>query len=334
MTTSSILKSAWTTLEGESERLPGTYERRVFAHSGFSVFAGLVRPAMQLRLTIDVPSSVSTDGLERETKGFRVQRQYSARRRVTRVSLELAQQSFRELFEVVAEDIAERVLPIHDESAAVAAMRERLNHWERFMSAAGQKGLSREDQIGLFGELTFLRTLLRAGAASGAAVGCWNGPRGENQDFQAGDRSVEVKTTTGNIATAVTIANELQLDDADCHSLFLMHLWLREQTGGGTSLPQLIDEIDGLLTGTAADEFHDRLVAAGYHSIHRHLYEENGYTERATYYYIVMGDFPRLCRADLRSGVGKVTYGIELAGFEGFQRPEPEVLRSLMDGLT
>lgn len=326
MTTSSILKNAWKALEEEPEHLPGLYERRVFAHSGFALFAGLVRPGMKLRFTMAVPSSVDTDGLERETRGFRVQRQYNTAERATYVSLELGTASFHELFEVMAEDVAATVLVATDEAAAVATMRERLNRWERFMRAVGPEGMSHEDQIGLFGELTFLRTLLHTGVPAEAAVACWKGPSGDNQDFQIGDRAVEVKATTGNSATAVRISNELQLDDADCAQLYLLHLWLKEIGGGGTTLPQLADEIGSSLTGVAALAFSDRLVDAGYHAVHRPMYEETGYSERARRYYLVEGEFPRVRRADLRSGVSKVKYGIELAGFDSFVRDESSVI--------
>ena len=329
MTTSSILKSVWGVLEAESEQRPGVYERRVFAHTGFEVFAGLVRPMMRLRLSIIVPSTVPTDGLERETRGFRVHRHYVATDRSTRVTLELGHQAFRELFEVVAEDVATRILASHDESAAVAAMRERLNHWERFMRTAGPEGLSREDQIGLFGELTFLGTLLRASIPADSAVAWWKGPASENQDFQVGARALEVKTTTGNAATSVRVSNELQLDDTDCQPLFLLHVWLKELDGGGTSLPQLVDDVAALLHGAAAQQFADRLVQAGYHEVHRSLYEETGYMERARRYYRVDGVFPRIRSADLRPGVSKVKYWIHLAGFEAFALEETVVIETL-----
>lgn len=328
MTTSSILKSAWKALEDEPDQLAGLYERRVFAHSGFSLFAGLMRPGMNLRFTMGVPSTVGTDGLERETKGFTVKRQYNSAERATHVSLELGKVAFRELFEVMAEDVAAAVLVAPDEKAAVTAMRERLNRWERFMHAVGPEGLSREDQIGLFGELTFLRTLLRAGVPSEIAVDRWKGPGSANQDFQAGDRAVEVKATTGNSATAVRISNELQLDDSDCSRLYLLHLWLKEMDSGGVTLPQLADEIGNSLAGVAAQTFNDRLVDAGYHAMHRSLYEGTSYSERARRYYAVEEEFPRIRRADLRSGVSKVKYGIELSGFEDFVRDEPSVIET------
>jgi hypothetical protein len=329
MTTSDILRHAWRALEAEDEPLPGLYERRVFAQSDYAVYAGLVRPGRQLKLSVMVPASVGTSGLERATKGFHVVRQYLPQERSTRVSLELTHALFRELFEVMAEDVAGNIVAAADDEAAVAAMRERLNHWERFMRTAGPDGLGREKQIGLYGELVFLKTLIGAGVPTTAAVGWWYGPVPENQDFQAGNRAVEVKTTTGNSPTAVRIANELQLDDADCDSLYLLHLWLKELDRDGVSLPQLVEEISGLLAGSTAQLFSDRLAEVGYHEVHRPLYEDTGYAERRRRYYAVRDAFPRIRRADLRSGVRRVEYEIDVAGFEGYVCDEPVVIASL-----
>lgn len=316
-------------LEAEGEHLPGIYERRVFAHSGYAVYAGLFRPGERLKLSVSVPATVGTEGLERATKGFQVVRQYVAQERSTRVSLELTHPPFRELFEVMAEDVAGSIVAAADDVSAVAAMRERLNHWERFMRTAGPDGLGREKQIGLYGELMFLKILIRGGVPTADAVAWWYGPVGENQDFQAGNRTVEVKTTTGNSPTSMRISNELQLDDADCDSLYLLHVWLKELDRDGVSLPQLVDEIAGLLAGAAAQLFFDRLGEAGYHEVHRPLYEDTGYTERQRRYYVVRDDFPRLRRADLRLGVSRVEYEIDVAGFEGYVRDEPVVIASM-----
>ena len=197
---------------------------------------------------------------------------------------------------------------------------------------SGPAGLSREKQIGLYGELMFLKTMLKAGVSAANAVTWWHGPVSENQDFQAGGRAVEVKTTTGNSATAVRISNELQLDDSDCQPLYLLHLWLKEMDGSGTSLPQLVDELTALLAGSGMRDFADRLIAGGYHSVHRPIYEDIGYTERDRRYYVVRDSFPRIRHADLRAGVSKVEYQIDVAGFAGFQRPESEVIEMLTGG--
>jgi hypothetical protein len=271
---------------------------------------------------------VNTDGLERETKGFRVLRLFVPQERSNWVWLELNHVSFREIFEVMAEDVAGRILAAQNEASAVAAMRERLNHWERFMSASGAAGLSRERQIGLYGELTFLKTMLASGTPAVNALTWWHGPDSKNQDFQAGKRGLEVKTTTSNSSTIIRISNELQLDNSECEPLYLLHLWLRELDGAGLSLPDLIDGIIQQLDDSAAQNFADRLVVAGYHEIHRPFYEDSGYVERARRYYAVEDNFPCIRRADLRPAVSRVEYQIDLAGFESFARDEPTVLAS------
>ncbi len=328
--TSSILTDAWELMESEGDSAPGLYERRLVSQSGLPVFAGLVRPGLQLRLLVDVPPAIQTTGLERETAGFRVQRQYNAAQRVTRVSLELVNARFKELFAIVADDIAGRILNASDESGAIAIMRERLNHWERFMRAAGTEGLSREDQIGLFGELTFIRALLETAISPVIIVASWRGPSGANQDFLVGNNALEIKTTTGNTATAAVVSNELQLDDSECGRLFLLHLWLKELQHDGTSLPDLVDEIGNILVGSAADAFADLIVEAGYHTAQRGLYEEIGYVERARRYYVVERDFPRIRVADLRAGVRKVKYEIDMSGFGSYMQPESLVINALM----
>jgi hypothetical protein len=332
MTTSDQLRQAWIALEAEEETLPGNYERRVFAQATCAIYAGLVRPSRQLKLIISVPSPIATEGLERTTRGFQVVRQRLAQERNTRVSLELTQTTFRELFEVMAEDVAGSVAAATDHGSAVEAMRHRLNHWERFMKAAGPDGLDRARQMGLFGELIFLQTLLDAGVPPIDALGWWLGPTRANQDFQAGNRAVEVKTTAGNSATMLKIANELQLDDADCESLHLFHLWLRDVTGDGATLPQLIDEIAQRFSGHAAQLFLDRLADAGYHEVHRTLYADAGYVERQRRYYEVRDEFPRIRRTDLRPGVSHADYSIDLSGFATYMRDEANVITTLHGG--
>jgi len=334
MTSSNTLRAAWKAMQSEPQQAPGLYERRVHAHSGFTVIAGLMRPGMQLRFSVHVSSSTGTDGMERETPGFGVERQYQSQARQTSVSVELRHASYRDIFEIVAEDVVAHVIVSSTESAAIEAMRDRLNHWEQFMKASGLQGLSREDRIGLFGELSFLKTMLGTGlAAPSAVVASWKGPGSANQDFRTGARAVEIKATTGNSPSVTKISNEHQLDDADCDRLYLMLAWLREQEGGGQTLPQLVDEIEGGLPGSVVQEFADRLALAGYHPVHRHLYEDACYTERERHYYLVEGVFPRIRHADLRNGVSRVEYRINLAGFSEYRRPEAEAIAYFAGGL-
>ena len=121
----------------------------------------------------------------------------------------------------------------------------RLEDWRRLLATVSAQGLTAEQQRGLFGELSVLRDLLLP-EAGGAAVLAWTGPDRQLQDFQFPGGAIEVKTTSGNSAEIVRIANERQLD---CHSagqLFLVTLALdARQEGPGLTLPDLVGDLRG-----------------------------------------------------------------------------------------
>ena len=330
MTIFDTLESSWKALEQEPAQLAGVYERRVFAHTGHSIFVGIIRPAGLIRIHLTVSSSTPTDGLERETKGYTVQRQFNATEKTTTVCLELRSAAFRSLFKLMIVDVVGVVLATSDQFAAISALRAKLNHWQKFMQSAGQEGLTREEQVGLFGELTFLLTLLVAGVPAMQALASWTGPSGANQDFQASGQAVEVKTTTRNSSTRIQISNEFQLDETDCESLSLFHLWLREQDGAGTSLPCLVDQILKRIPESTIDLYQSLLLQARYHEAHRSQYEPQYYVERERGYYEVTGDFPRIRKAELRPAVEAVEYSVDLSGFQAHRLPESEVIKKLI----
>lgn len=329
MTISNVLRDTWDALAKEPRPFDGVYQRRVAAESDFDVFASLLHPSQLLRVTVEVSPDVALDALERETQGFKVSRQYDPVARRSRVMLDLVRVGFRDVFEIMAEDVLTSILSSKSEPDAVGAMRQKLDQWERFMRGAGPDGLSREMQVGLFGELSLLLTLLQAGLPAEVLLRWWHGPACDNQDFQAGAGGVEVKTSTANSPTLVKVSNELQLDDSDCSPLFLVHIWLREVEGSGQTLPGLIDDISHGLSGTERQRFSERLFEAGYHEMHRSKYLDAGYIERSRHCYSVEGLFPRIRRDDLRTGVSRVSYHIDLAVGSSYLCAQETVIQTL-----
>lgn len=329
MTISEVLHRAWATLEEEAGPFEGVYQRRVHANSGFQIFACLLYPSKLLRVDVKVSSGVAIDGLKRETRGFSVECHNEPALETVRISLVLSKAGFRDVFMAMAEDVAGAVVATPNEAGAVSILRRRLDHWEAFMRSTGPEGLAREDRIGLFGELMFLEAVLHAGIEGDTAVGWWHGPARRNQDFQAGLAAVEIKTTAANSPSSIPIANELQLDDTDCMPLHLVHIWLREIEGGGRTLPQIIDDISYNLGSTALLSLQDRLLEAGYHEVHRPLYNTTGWLERARRCYLVNGSFPRIRRVDLLAGVSRVKYWIDVGGCGRHERPQADSIKAL-----
>ena len=330
MTTYDLLTGAWDTLTAEGNVRPGIYERRLPSQSGLAVFAGLSLPTALIRLSISVSSSVNTDGLESETKGYRVVRLFNQKDKTMLVSLELNKPTFKEIFKTVAADVAKNLLATTNELDAVTALQGRLNHWQNFMQACGPDGLTKEEQIGLFGELTFFQSALQTGIPAPVVLAAWKGPSGANQDFQANGHALEVKTTLRNSPTRVKITNELQLDESMFDSIALFHLWLGEQPGSLHTLPLLVDKIRQALAEPLANEFTDRLIQVGYHDVHKPIYSQTAYFERARSYYKIEGEFPRIRKGELRPGVGEVSYTIDLSGFGSLQATQDYIIKRIM----
>lgn len=328
MTTSDVIGKTWAMLRGEHYAQPGTYERRIFAKAPFKVFAALERPSAlpQLYFHFRLPLYELP---QIEMRGVFLQGEVMAGD-VLRVRLGLVAPAFEEVFAMLAADVVTKVLATTDEAAAFAMLVLRLAHWQRFLQSAGAQGLSQERQTGLFGELTFLRTLLNASEDHRTILQAWVGPQATNQDFSLDGGAVEVKTTTTNSLENVTIANEHQLDDAGLASLSLCHLCFDVRKNTGVTLPVLIDEINCMLADELQATFSDLLLQAGYVDEQKQLYSSRGYIERRRAFYSVSAGFPRIISGDLPDGVGQVRYELNTSGCTAYRIAETQVLKNFL----
>jgi hypothetical protein len=206
----------------------------------------------------------------------------------------------------------------------------RLEDWRRLLATVSAQGLTAQQQGGLFGELSVLRDLLLPEAGA-AAILAWTGPDRQLQDFQFPDGAIEVKTTSGNSAEIVRIANERQLDCRAAGQLFLVTLALdARREGPGLTLPDLVGALRGKMRplGTAA-EFEQRLNMGGYLETQAHLYSDRHYAVRQRLVHAVGGKFPRITERDLPDGLSDVSYTLDLHAASGFRTSEPEMIRSL-----
>jgi hypothetical protein len=143
------------------------------------------------------------------------------------------------------------------------ALEETIEAWRDLLQ--GRALLSEEEQLGLRGELLFLRLLTPL--IKEKSLTAWVGPQKESHDFRVGNIEVEVKASRGS--SHVHIINGLaQLQPSPGHRLFVYSLCLVPAgPGGGTTLA---DEIR--LTRLALPS----LLRAGYCNI---LKQHFGYQE-------------------------------------------------------
>lgn len=321
MTVSEVLAATWTALRQDVQAVAGVYERRVFAHSKYSIVVGVSQPAGLTLLLVIVSRRAVRSRLEIETRGFRLFVEAAVESGRVRVRLEETHRGFSDLFSQLCEDVVDAVLAAADEEQAVEALRVRVEHWQRFMERAGE-GLSASRQLGLYGELRFLKAVIASGCSPAKAIDGWRGPLAANHDFMYGKVAVEVKSTASNVASRVTIANERQLDETGTEMLLLCHESFDCRGQADRTLPVLVEEIAGLIGDSLIPVFEDRLLLAGYHRSQAGLYGDTGYTSRGCSYYRVSETFPRIVPRDLKIGVHDVQYCIELAGATACMVPD------------
>lgn len=246
------------------------------------------------------------------------------------LELVLTDPNCADIFTALATDIARAVASAGDEQAGVTVLIERLRRWQRFLEEAGPTGLGPEAQRGLYAELWLIRNHLMPALGPVASVLGWTGPARTAHDFELGPAAIEVKSTIAKQHQTLRIVSERQLDDTGLEALFLFHLSLDAHRDTGERLPELVDELRGLVASTpAGSAYDDKLIEAGYLDAQRALYLNPGYAVREENFFFVARDFPRILERDLRSGVGDVHYSVAVAECRHFLASRDAVLGRL-----
>lgn len=125
-------------------------------------------------------------------------------------------------------EVLDRVDSTH--GAVYVEVAKVVDDWRRVLETAST-AFSRSLVVGLFGELTVLRDLVKQQGAH--AVSFWRGPEGHRHDFTSVN-AIEVKTYSGTGSPKVTIHGAFQLDPPTGRDLHLVSLRVEESTDGET----------------------------------------------------------------------------------------------------
>ena len=209
-------------------------------------------------------------------------------------------------------------------TAALGSLRELL---------ASAKRLSEQQEIGLFGELILLKHLCGALPAA-EAVASWRGPEGEEHDIALADGDVEVKSTTAEERTH-WIGDVRQLEPTFGRRLWLLSVQLTGAGTGGATLPELIQEVRGLLTaGPAVEDFDRKIGIVGWHADVANLYVRRLRLRSRPECFEIDRNFPaitpgRLAAAGLdQSRFVQIRYMIDLRGLQA-SAEAPDILSSI-----
>ncbi|MFA9391653.1 MAG: PD-(D/E)XK motif protein [Prolixibacteraceae bacterium] len=228
------------------------------------------------------------------------------------ILISLLDNSLTSIFAVLSEDLFHAVLILESEPAFILSLQNRFIKWKELFILVRSSGISPERQIGLFGEIFFLKKLIAQTNKIKDSLTIWSGPDNGIRDFEKDRCAIEVKTTKTHNQQKVHISNERQLDTTLLDDLFLFHLSVEQRNSEEYSLNTLVDELFSMIgdNKNCQNLFLRKLTNAGYFEHHRPQYQNISFLIRDEEFFDVKDDFPRIEEKDLMKGVGDVKYSI------------------------
>lgn len=164
-----------------------------------------------------------------------------------------------------------------------------LQQWRELISRQYSRLLPEHEIRGLFGELWYLRELLDYDSD---VLKYWQGPQGQPHDFSNGTIAFEVKTHVRK--ERIIIINGIeQLTPPIDGTLYLCVLKLKKVTGGGESIPDIIESLRD--KGVSYTELLTKLADIGYSINDSEQYKKKfRYQISENKVYLVDNDFPKI----------------------------------------
>lgn len=225
-----------------------------------------------------------------------------------------------DIFKVLCANLmsATERLDRNQQNTGIQIVLRRLARWQDLLRTRREKVLSRNQIIGLWGELLAFRDLFLACLPPATALASWRGPFGDEQDFLFNNCLIEVKTQLSSSDRKIQISSAEQLDIVS-GEIYLCHQLVSpaDQMGTALSLNELADDVLQLLNKAGASEevFLSILVESGY--MKRDEYDEEKWVLNERAFYRVDADFPAIKASDLAAGICDVRYSIRTDAISG-----------------
>jgi hypothetical protein len=233
------------------------------------------------------------------------------------------------IFRVLCGDLLDVTRPFGADEAvrAMGMLLGRLGHWQQVLARRRSDRLSRQEEMGLLGELLFLRDVLAPRIGLTAGIAAWRGPYGEEQDFAVAGNIVEVKTQGASADARFMVSSEDQLDTSACPVLLCRQCLATASAGAGNCLDGVVGELlaSAARLPAANARLRGALDAAGW--VEGVGYDAHWSLSERSWYRLGEG-FPRIVRGDLRPGVSHVRYQVAVADCLPFQINEDEAFAS------
>ena len=309
-----------------------TLREHFAVNEGFDCFVGRIGAsnAKMFQIELDKSTSIHKNYLKR-FHGVEI-RVLDSKKGKKNITIILSDNDLMDVFLLFLEDLIRSLETINDENNIPLILNEKVGYWGKLFAKIKGELLSKERQRGLYGELTFLNTLLNRSSDFVKTISSWTGPEGSNQDFSNGLSAVEVKSSKATKPT-VKIASELQLDWTILDNLYLHVIHLDELINGPDSLKKLIEVIKQKVEKhpNLLRLFEEKLDLVGISFGEEKHYNEVGFIIRSQRAYEVQNGFPVLINDTINNdAIHNVKYQIDLTALEPFETELETVISKMI----
>jgi len=235
-----------------------------------------------------------------------------------RIVMVLLEPDLARNFSVMCYDLAERSKAERTVIGAVTILLRVLESWAELFRRRLEDGISKEEVVGLFGELLLLEELIQEDVTSlETLIDGWRGPDGDARDIGIGGVRIEVKTQRSTAAMKLRISSLEQLNDRG-DSVFIV-LWRISASDKGRSVLEVAQTVLDLLRTSplATLEFERKIALTGMEDGSSYCHDR--YDDDEKVIYSVSHGFPRLVPGNVPDGVVAAQYEVAGPSLEAFR---------------
>lgn len=248
----------------------------------------------------------------------------------SRIGITLTDEHLFKSFTVMCFDIAERSKSGKNVNEAFMIALECVRDWSELFKRRGKIGLTRNEVIGLWGELHTIDSLLQSNIAPDELiVQGWRGPNGDKRDIGFNKNRIEVKTQLATKAISLRISSLDQLDDGGNNLKITMNRIT--PSNKGLSVIELAKRLFQRFETNrlAYAEFERKIVLAGLNEDFEVCKEKFDLDERLIYQ--VADNFPKLTLYNVPVGIIAAEYMISGAAISSFQIDWDKLVETLSE---
>lgn len=239
------------------------------------------------------------------------------------IQIGLLETRLLDIFTTICEDFVHSIRELDDTLIQASELTSRFISWCEIFKRANNTALTKQEQIGLYGELCFLKNRIQENPTieNYQIVESWIGSEGNEQDFRFNSVLHEVKCVTTRRSFAISISSERQLEVEDDESLILVVYIVDKQSGTDNTLNTAVNNVRIILKDSpvALSLFDYKLLEFGYFDEDYKHYSNSTYEDRETHFYSVNDEFPRIIERQLDTPIFNVRYQIQLEGIQAFK---------------